>query len=334
MVVESNTSSLIWDSSSSPFQFQSSSLSNIPSYFDRSLVAPLTLSHRHRNSHSTALQLPPLKLRSTLTWHSSEEETFLAQSLSTSEHELNLFKQKFDRLRASLTQSIQAGRHAFNKANYQRTSVQQMCDERDQLIDELLTSSIELTDRIEQLQDEIITQRRKRDSREMRQLKLARTITRLNQTKDKAAEKLKQNDKTKFLEQYNSHILKLKSDNQQELIDRDNEIQELKEKFLQTFDYQAEEHVKLIRATIKAFDSENEKCDILKEIVDDYEINVYRAKKPCCVPISFRLSQLSTQLRLYLIIELALHEVFRSSCSCGQFRRCYQTYLRLHKKQN
>ncbi|CAF3871749.1 unnamed protein product [Rotaria magnacalcarata] len=280
MVVESNTSSLIWDSSSSPFQFQSSSLSNIPSYFDRSLVAPLTLSRRHRSSHSTALQLPPLKLRSTLTWHSSEEETFLAQSLSTSEHELNLFKQKFDRLRASLTQSIQAGRHAFNKANYQRTSVQQMCDERDQLIDELLTSSIELNDR------------------------------------------------------YNSHILQLKNAHQQELIDRDNEIQELKAKFFQTFNYQAEEHMKLIRATIEAFDSENEKCDILKEIVDDYEINVYRARKPCCIPTSFRLSQLSTQLRLYLIIELALHEVFRSSCSCGQFRRCYQTYLRLHKKQN
>ncbi|CAF1084257.1 unnamed protein product [Rotaria magnacalcarata] len=334
MVVESNTSSLIWDSSSSPFQFQSSSLSNIPSYFDRSLVAPLTLSRRHRSSHSTALQLPPLKLRSTLTWHSSEEETFLAQSLSTSEHELNLFKQKFDRLRASLTQSIQAGRHAFNKANYQRTSVQQMCDERDQLIDELLTSSIELNDRIEQLQDEIITQRRKRDSHEMRQLKLKRKKTRLNQTKDKAAEKLKQNDKTKFMEQYNSHILQLKNAHQQELIDRDNEIQELKAKFFQTFNYQAEEHMKLIRATIEAFDSENEKCDILKEIVDDYEINVYRARKPCCIPTSFRLSQLSTQLRLYLIIELALHEVFRSSCSCGQFRRCYQTYLRLHKKQN
>lgn len=99
----SNTSSLIWDSASSPLQFQSSSLSNIPSYYDRSLVAPLTLSERKRNSHSTVLQLPPIKLRSTLTWHSTEEENVVSHSLSNSENELNIFKQKFDRLRASLT---------------------------------------------------------------------------------------------------------------------------------------------------------------------------------------------------------------------------------------
>jgi len=103
MAVESNNSSLLWDSTSSPLQFQSSSLSNIPSYYDRSLIAPLTLSQRKFNSHNTILQLPPLKVRSTLTWRSSEERRVLAHSTTSSEQELAIVKQKFDHLRASLS---------------------------------------------------------------------------------------------------------------------------------------------------------------------------------------------------------------------------------------
>jgi hypothetical protein len=103
MAVESNNSSLLWDSTSSPLQFQSSSLSNIPSYYDRSLIAPLTLSQRKFNSHNTILQLPPLKVRSTLTWRSSEERRVLARSTTSSEQELAIVKQKFDRLRGSLS---------------------------------------------------------------------------------------------------------------------------------------------------------------------------------------------------------------------------------------
>jgi len=103
MAVESHQSSLVWDSTSSPLQFQSSSLSYIPTCYNRSLVAPLKLSQRKRNSHAGILQLPPLKSRSTLTWRSSEEENFLPQSITSSEHELNKFKEKFDRLRASLS---------------------------------------------------------------------------------------------------------------------------------------------------------------------------------------------------------------------------------------
>ena len=103
MAVESHNSSLVWDSSSSPLQFQSSSLSNIPRYYDRSLIAPLALSQRKRTSVVSNLQLPPLKLRSTLTWRSSEEEHVLTQSIASSEQELTLFKQKFDRLRGSLS---------------------------------------------------------------------------------------------------------------------------------------------------------------------------------------------------------------------------------------
>jgi hypothetical protein len=103
MAIESTNSSLLWDSTSSPMQFHSSSLSNIPHYYDRSLIAPLTLSQRKPNSHAGSVHLPPLKLRSTLTWHSSEEENFLAYSRTSSEQELTLFKQKYTRLRASLS---------------------------------------------------------------------------------------------------------------------------------------------------------------------------------------------------------------------------------------
>jgi hypothetical protein len=104
MAVESQSSSLVWDSTSSPLQFQSSSLSSIPNYYDRSLIAPLTLSQRKRNSHATTiLTLPPIKLRSTLTWRSSEEENLVSKSVTSSEQELIIFRQKYDRLRATLS---------------------------------------------------------------------------------------------------------------------------------------------------------------------------------------------------------------------------------------
>ena len=103
MADDSGSCSLIWDSTSSPNRFQSSSLSHIPTCYDLSLIAPVKLSERKRNSHATILQLPPLKLRSTLTWHSSDEELRFVQSKSSSEQELTLMKQKYGRLRASLS---------------------------------------------------------------------------------------------------------------------------------------------------------------------------------------------------------------------------------------
>jgi hypothetical protein len=36
--------------------------------------------------------------------------------------------------------------------------------------------------------------------------------------------------------------------------------------------------MKFLRATEKAFDLENQKCNILQEYVDDYETNIYRVK--------------------------------------------------------
>lgn len=106
MAVDSNQSSLIWDSSSSPIQFHSSSLSTIPDHFHRTMVAPLALSQRKRHSHAGILQLPQLKLRSTMTWNSSEEEgeqKFHSSSFNSAEREAILFKQKYSRLRASLS---------------------------------------------------------------------------------------------------------------------------------------------------------------------------------------------------------------------------------------
>src|SRR2546423_1469687 len=103
MAVESNNSSLIWDSSNSPLQYHSSSLSNIPNYYDRSLVVPLTLSQRKPISHTTILQLPPIKLPSILTCYSSEQENFLRYSVLSTEQESNIVKQKYDRVRATLS---------------------------------------------------------------------------------------------------------------------------------------------------------------------------------------------------------------------------------------
>ena len=103
MADDSSSCSLIWDSTSPPHRFQSSSLSHIPNCYDLTLIAPIKLLERKRNSHATILQLPPLKLRSTLTWHSSDEELRFAQSNSSGEQELTLMKQKYDRLRASLS---------------------------------------------------------------------------------------------------------------------------------------------------------------------------------------------------------------------------------------
>jgi hypothetical protein len=103
MAFESNHSSLIWDSTGSPQQFQSSSLSNIPDQYNQSLVAPLTLSQRKRNSHSTNLRLPPLKLRSTITFHSSETENTLPNTTTSSTRELRKLRDKFDRIRATLS---------------------------------------------------------------------------------------------------------------------------------------------------------------------------------------------------------------------------------------
>ncbi|CAF3799503.1 unnamed protein product, partial [Adineta steineri] len=131
---------------------------------------------------------------------------------------------------------------------------------------------------------------------------------------------------------YNSQLLQLKNQCQEELADRDNQIERLKKDISEKFGHEANEHKKLVRSTEQAFKIENQNCAKLQEFIDDYEANVYRAKKSCCLSTSYRLYKLATQLRLYSIIELTLNELFHSSCSCGQFQRCHETFMRLHNK--
>ncbi|CAF0926973.1 unnamed protein product [Adineta steineri] len=273
------------DSSYSPIPYGSSILAYIPRRYDRSLVAPTILSERN-NVHAPIIKLPPLKLSSSLT--TTEEEDFIALNLPTSEQEYLIFKQKFNRLRVTLS--------------------------------------------IRELRNQITEQCHKRDAHELRQLKLQSTFNQLNKTKDQSTEILKSADKERLIEHYNSQLLQLKNQCQQELADRDDQIEKLKKDISEKFGHEANEHKKLVRSTEQAFKIENQNCAKLQEFIDDYEANVYRAKKSCCLSTSYRLYKLATQLRLYSIIELTLNELFHSSCSCGQFQRCHQTFMRLHNK--
>ena len=107
MTLESQSSSLLWDSSNSPLQFRTSSQSNLPNYYDCSLVTPVRLTERKRQSQATVLHIPPVKLRSTMTWHSCEDDRLPTHTplIMATDKEMSLFKQKFDRLRATLSVS-------------------------------------------------------------------------------------------------------------------------------------------------------------------------------------------------------------------------------------
>ena len=91
----------------------------------------------------------------------------------------------------------------------------------------------------------------------MRHAKLRRTLIRLNNEQHKTSEVLKTNDKEKLLEEVNSQnfklnvffyfflqcedrLLKLKNDFKQEIADRDQQIDELKDKLSDEFNYQSE----------------------------------------------------------------------------------------------
>ncbi len=45
-------------------------------------------------------------------------------------------------------QSLENNRHTFDKIHYKKTSFQQTIDERDELIDQLLVTSIELNNKV------------------------------------------------------------------------------------------------------------------------------------------------------------------------------------------
>jgi hypothetical protein len=43
--------------------------------------------------------------------------------------------------------------------------------------------------------------------------------------------------------------------------------------------FQFSEHMKLLKATERAYDLESQKRDILQEFIDDYETNIYRVDR-------------------------------------------------------
>ena len=98
---EENGSSAESESSYSGVMFDLPVLPYIPRRYDRSLIVPSILSERKANPHSISIQLPPLKLSTA--GPMSEEDDFLALSPPTTERELTSFKEKFNRLRVTLS---------------------------------------------------------------------------------------------------------------------------------------------------------------------------------------------------------------------------------------
>lgn len=103
----SNTSDRRWPSNKSLASFYSPSLPNMPGYYNRSMIAPLSLSQRKAPSHSTGSHLPALKMRSTLTFCSSEDDdkTLTRPSIIVEEED-NLMMRKLDRVRVNYAVSI------------------------------------------------------------------------------------------------------------------------------------------------------------------------------------------------------------------------------------
>lgn len=73
----------------------------LPRRYDRTMIVPSILSERQPNPHAVDIKLPPLKFSTAEP--TSEEEDFLALDQPTTERELTLFKQKFNRLRVTLS---------------------------------------------------------------------------------------------------------------------------------------------------------------------------------------------------------------------------------------
>ena len=96
-----NKSSEESDSRSSSVMFDMPVLPYLPRRYDRTLIVPSILSERQSNPYAVDIKLPPLKFSTTEP--TSEEEDFLALNPPTTEREVALFKQKFNRLRVTLS---------------------------------------------------------------------------------------------------------------------------------------------------------------------------------------------------------------------------------------
>ena len=96
-----NKSSEESDSRSSSVMFDTPVLPYLPRRYDRTLIVPSILSERQSNPYAVDIKLPPLKFSTAEP--TSEEEDFLALNPPTTEREVALFKQKFNRLRVTLS---------------------------------------------------------------------------------------------------------------------------------------------------------------------------------------------------------------------------------------
>ena len=111
---------------------------------------------------------------------------------------------------------------------YKKATTQQTIREREDKIDQLLSKSVRLNEKVKQefrmmnsngfvfiqvmeSKDELIDERHTRNNNEMRQSKLRRSLILLNQTKEKTNETLKTNDKEKIIEQVESKSERLEN---------------------------------------------------------------------------------------------------------------------------
>jgi len=215
-----------------------------------------------------------------------------------------------------------------DRIQHKKTQIQQMIDDRNESIDQILTFATETNAKIDELKNEIIRTRRQRDVNEMQQMRLRRTLKTLEKI-----ENFPSNENRRILiDEYENRLKTLRKNFQNEIDASDDEIRRLKENLADEFYFQSDEYKKMLNATRRAFDVENQKRNLLKEFVDEYEEKVYRAMKPCCLATSMRFNHISTRFRLYSMIEIALNELLQSSYACGQFARSYETFRRLHTK--
>ncbi|CAF1292348.1 unnamed protein product [Adineta ricciae] len=272
-----NKSSEESDSRCSSVMLDMPVLSYLPRRYDRTLIVPSILSERQSNPYAVDIKLPPLKFSTAEP--TSEEEDFLALNPPTTERELTLFKQKFNRLRVTLSKSHEFNLYTCEKVRQKRSDLRRTIREQKKLIRQLITEAAQLNDQINDLRDEITKQCHKRDAHELKQLKLRSKLNHLNAAKGQSIELIETIDKSHVVNECEARLLQLKNECRAEISHRDQQIEQLKQQLIDKFGCRASEHMKAIRATEQACTIEGEKCEKLQEIVDHYEATVYRMSK-------------------------------------------------------
>ncbi|CAF1064088.1 unnamed protein product, partial [Didymodactylos carnosus] len=274
----STQSSILFDNTSLSDQQQQqyySSSSNL--HYDLSLIAPLTLSRRNtvrKFGDAGIIHLPKLKPKSTMSLLSHEfgSDDIMTRSITSSEQEIALFKKNFDRQRASLSQCLEDNRYKIDRAHYRIGNFQQLNEARDDLLHQLSKENVSVINKIETLKQEIIDERHQRDSYEMEQLVLQRKLNHLKRQNIREEAPLEDMAKKQLLnDEHQEYLLRLTKEQTRQCHKRDEEIEQLKEKLCELFNYKADEWTKLLYATQTALNYENQKKEILKQKLDYIE---------------------------------------------------------------